>query len=237
MISRSLDYLVARAARLADVTIGASGVRHLTADVESDVNAAYRQYQANLIAAGFDLFTLETSPAALPSSPETGEDYSLVDIPTGTASIKRVDVLVDSEWVEAEAVEWGQIRQFTRQNWDTHRRIGFSVRSMGTVSGSTEGVGTMAIAPFVTGTYRISYLPEQPDITTGTDVFRFQSEDGAKWVICEVASQLAIRDHNQHGNYDRIVAERSRAKAHIGTAIPAVVSTGSTTTVRSRNYR
>lgn len=238
MISQALDYTIEAVERLADVKFGTTaGSRHQRPDAITAINDAYREYQTMLVSQGFDLFVTESSPAALPTTAETSEDYSLITLPTGLASLQRVDVLLSGRWYAAEHVEWSQLRQFNREQYGFSRRIAFSVKSAGSVTGSSEVAGTVAIAPFLQGSYKLSYLPEQAVVTTETDVFRFQNAYGFKWVVYEVVAGLTIRDRDSSGHYDMAVRERAEAKKSIGAAVPVTVSTGSTTTVRSRNYR
>lgn len=238
MITQTLNKLVSAVERLSDVKLGTgSGSRHTRTKVIGYINDANRRYQTLLVNRGFMLFVTETSAAALPSTAETDENYSTVSFPTDAASIQRVDVRVGGQWISADYVEWSQLRDFNYQKSSRFQKIGFAVKSIPTVSGTTVSAGTIAIAPFIQGTYKISYLAEVTEVTEDEDLFRFMNQAGADWVTYEVVAKITLEDRDSKTNYAMASAERDRALNDIGRAVPVVVNTGSKTTIRSRNYR
>lgn len=239
-VTRTLSAMLNRAAKLADIVLGSGSTnRHETSDATLYLNDSYRQYLTLLTTRGFDFALTETSLAALPSTrASTSEQYSLVDWPTGSLLIKRIDVLSDGNWHELERRDWTTLRSEWRSTSAQARRpIVYAPRSHGTVSGTTFTVGKIALAPFSSnGSYKITYQPEWTDITDTTHIFLFADEHGVQWVLWDFVIKISARDRDNRKRHEIALAERMHAEALIGHFIPNIVQTGPLTMVRSPNY-
>lgn len=214
--------------------------RHPTDDVNAEINSSYAEYRELLVERGFDFFLTEGSQTALPSTrADTNENYSLIDWPATAELIKRVDVYKSGHWEALEEIDWSALRVAIGSSGTTtsERPRFFSPKSFGTVSGSTETAGKIALAPFATGgVYKLSYMTHWVDITTGANKFIFPTETGYRWSVWNCVAKLLIRDEDPQSLYSKTVNERERCEQRIGRFSPRTVSTGGGQMRRKANY-
>lgn len=214
--------------------------RHETDDVKVYINDSHRAMMTMITTRGFDYYLTETALAALPTSrADTNEQYSLVDWPSGSTLIKRVDVYSDSAWHELARRDWTQLRSECRSSSsNASRPLVYAPKSQGTVSGTTFTAGKIALAPFSSnGTYKITYQPEWSDITDVTYKFLYPDETCAQWVVWDFVIKISARDNDAKKRYAIALDRQAKCEAMIGHYIPNIVQTGPMTVTRSPDYR
>jgi hypothetical protein len=225
----------------ADIVIGSGTTnRHETDDVNVYINDSYRAMMTMLTTRGFDFYLTETALAALPTSrADTNEQYSLVDWPSGSTFIKRVDVYSSSTWHELHRRDWTQLRHECHSSSSSATRpLVYAPKSQGTVSGATFTAGKIALAPFSSnGTYKITYQPEWANITDTTHLFMYPDETCAQWVVWDFVIKISARDNNAKKRFDIARERQAKCEAVIGHFVPNIVQTGPMTVTRSADYR
>jgi hypothetical protein len=93
-LTKTLAVVLNTCVKEADIVLGTGSTnRHETSDAIVYINDSHRAMMTLLTTRGFDFYLTETALAALPTSrADTNEQYSLVDWPSGSTLIKRVDV-------------------------------------------------------------------------------------------------------------------------------------------------
>lgn len=216
--------------------------RHPVDDIEAEVNSAYAEMREMLVTRDFDYFIEETAQALWPTSrADTDENYSLIDWPANALLIKRVDVVKNQNWESLEEIDWTQLRLAISPSANTtnQRPQFFSAKSFGTITGSTEVAGKIALAPFATGgKYKISYMPRWIDITNDTDEFIFPSETCFRWCVWNTVARICVRDESEMSTtrYNKSVTERSICEDRIGKFVPRTIGTGGGQMRRNPNY-
>lgn len=225
----------------ADITIGSGTTnRHETDDVNVYINDSHRAMMTMLTNRGFDFYLTETALAALPTSrADTNEQYSLVDWPSGSTLIKRVDVYSSNTWHELHRRDWTQLRhECHSSSSNATRPLVYAPKSQGTVSGATFTAGKIALAPFSSnGKYKITYQPEWTNITDTTHLFLYPDETCAQWVVWDFVIKVSARDNNAKKRYAIAVERQLKCEQAIGHFIPNIVQTGPMTVTRSADYR
>lgn len=217
--------------------------RHPVANITAEINLAYSQHIDFILSKGFDYFIEETALANLPTSrADTNEDYSLIDYPLNVHKLLRLDVFAASGNIKRKLTEisWQQVRDIHVQVYnyvsDQCPRY-FAVKSIGTVSGITATAGKIALCPFGSaGQYKMSYVPKHVPITTTTHLFRFANAASIAWVVNTVILVLAKRDRNFQARAEEARNALARAISEIGQFVPGVISTGTKTVTRSKQY-
>lgn len=242
-LTRTMGALLNRCAKEADIVLGADSTsRHETADAALYINDSYRALLTLLTTRGFDFALVETALANLPTSrADTNEQYSLVDWPSGSTIIKRIDVYSDGEWHELDRRDWTTLRSEWRSGASSgaRRPVVYAPKSHGTVSTTTFTAGKIALAPFSSnGKYKITYMAEWADIAAAntTYLFLFPDEVCIQWLIWDFVIKIAARDRDNKKRHDIALTERTHCEALIGQFTPTIVQTGPTTMVRGPSY-
>lgn len=241
-ITKTLAVARNRCVKEADIVLAAgtdSTKRHDTTDANTYVNDSHRALMTLLTTRGFDFYLTETALASLPTTrADTNEQYSLVDWPSGSVSLKRIDVYSDGEWHELDRRDWTQLRSEGQSSESTSRRpIVYAPKSLGSVSGATFTTGKLALAPFSSnGKFKITYLPEWADISNDAHLFLYPDEWCAQWVVWDFVVKISARDNNAKNRFGIASTERQRCEAMIGHFVPQIASTGPLTVTRSREY-
>lgn len=240
-ITKTLARVLNRCVKEADIVL-ATGTdatkRHDTTDAVERVNDSHRALMTLLTTRGFDFYLSETAQLPLPTTrADTLEQYSLVPWPL-SVSIKRVDVLSDSEWHELDRRDWSQLRSESRSTQSgASRPLVFAPKTQGSVAGTVYTAGTIALAPFSSnGKYKITFLPEWTDITNTAHLFLYPDEVCAQWVVWDFVIKISARDNNAKQRYAIALERQDTCQKLIGHYVPNILSTGPLTVTRSPGY-
>jgi hypothetical protein len=240
-LTKTLAVVLNTCVKEADIVLGTGSTnRHETSDAIVYINDSHRAMMTLLTTRGIDFYLTETSLAALPTSrADTNEQYSLVDWPSGSTLIKRVDVYSDSTWHELHRRDWTQLRHECRSSSsNAPRPLVYAPKSQGTVSGATFTAGKIALAPFSSnGTYKITYQPEWTNITDTSHLFMYPDETCAQWVVWDFVIKVSARDNNAKKRFEIANQRQAKCEAQIGHFVPNIVQTGPMTVTRSPDYR
>jgi hypothetical protein len=242
-ITKTLARVLNRCAKEADIVLAAgtdNAQRHDTTDAIERVNDSQRALTTFLTTRGFDFYLTETALANLPTTrADTQEQYSLVDWPANSVSIKRIDHYGDGEWHEVYRRDWTQLRSESHSgDGGCSRPTVFAPKSQGVVSGAVFTPGKIALAPFASnGQFKITYLPEWADITNTAHLFLYPDEWCAQWVVWDFVCKISARDNNAKNRYAIATTERLRCEEIIGHFVPNIIATGPLTVTRSPRYR
>lgn len=228
----------ARAVQFASSSKGGTGTSFrldLETDLYPEVNSAFRELREETVSRDVTFYVDEGTLTALPASrAATSENYSVIDWPTTAEAIVRVDVLVAGYWDKLERVDWENLRDVISPVSSTSmvRPTHFSPRSGGSVSGSTQSAGKIAIAPFCpVGSYKLSTIAHWVDLTNTAHKFLFPSEAAYRWMVWNVVARIAARDAsaaNRAARYQMATNEMARCAANIGRFATKGVPAGGT---------
>src|SRR5678816_3139220 len=102
MFTKTLAQFKSRVSILADIVsqIGTgSGFRHQTSYVDEIADETYRRTRSLVTRRGFREYLTRQATAALPTSAAvTGEEYAVIDYPSGATHLKGIDVLESGVW-------------------------------------------------------------------------------------------------------------------------------------------
>jgi hypothetical protein len=186
-------------------------VRHTDESLLRYLTQSFRSLRAMLTRAGADFFLVGTDPAALSTaSPVTDEQYLEIDWPDGAVSIHGVDIFFgNARWYPLTPVSFATRRDYQRRGGPPQA---FAIRTIpSTTPADTLGTGKILIFPLATDglTHRVWYLPEFPDLSTGTNLVQGFDGDWIEWALWDSTVKIAARDDDAQ-NVDQI-AIRERA--------------------------
>lgn len=228
----------ARAVQFASSSKGGTGTSFrldLETDLYPEINSAFRELREETVERDIPFYVEEGTLTALPSSrAATSENYSVIDWPTTAEYIARVDVLVAGYWDKLERIDWENMRDVISpvSTQSTVRPTHFSPRSGGSVSGSTQSAGKIAIAPFcAVGSYKLSTIPHWTDLTNTAHKFLFPTEAAFRWLVWNTVARISARDASatkRSNRYQMAVNEMARCAAKLSSHSRKGVPAGGT---------
>jgi hypothetical protein len=226
MESRSLTRLLADVRYVGDQQSLTD--RHPDADITNRLNASVRSLRALVTANGLPYFLTNTAAATLAGTRVTDESYSEVPWPATAVQIHGVDVEFTGstgDWYPLTPITWVQ-RRTLAYAWERQGPRAFAVRAIPTGSGSSTVAGAIALFPGAdSGRYKIWFLPEFTDLSSGTDVLLGLPE-WHEWIVQDVVRTLAERDDDQRETYQIATAKQAEAEARLLASVGRVVSAG-----------
>lgn len=202
--------------------------RHTDADLTLRINEAIRSLRALLTSNGFPYFLTSTSATTLTGTLVTDESYSEIPWPSTAVQIHGVDVEFSGstgDWYPLQPITWAQ-RRTAAWAWERQGPKAFAVRRVPTGSGSSTVAGVIALFPGAdSGRYKVWFLEEFTDLSSGTDVF-LGLPDWHTWVVNDVVRVLAERDDDQRETYQIATQRQAEAEARALAAAQRAVSAG-----------
>jgi hypothetical protein len=207
--------------------------RHPDADVDAEINRSWRKMRMRLANVGVLAVLDGTNAAALPTSAAaSGETYAEIDWPTDAVSVHGLDVRLSDYWYPLEQVDFTSRRRFAFQSeigsgWGRDiTTAAWCVRSLPTTATTSAVAGKIMIMPVPTsGQYRLWYLPEWVDITTGSHVFPGQ-EGWHEWTIFDAGITALRRDNDAAGTLADARAEQATIWNDILRGVPRLADDG-----------
>jgi hypothetical protein len=202
--------------------------RHPDADITNRLNASIRALRALVTTNGLPYFLTSTSAATLTGTLVADESYSEIPWPASAVQIHGVDVEFTGstgDWYPLQPITWVQ-RRTMAYAWERQGPRAFAVRSIPQGSGSSTTAGVIALFPGAdAGRYKVWYLSDFTDLSSGTDVF-LGLPDWHEWVVQDVVRVLAERDDDQRETYQIATAKQAEAEARLLASVTRTVSAG-----------
>jgi hypothetical protein len=227
MFTKTLAQFKSRVSILADIVsqIGTgSGFRHQTSYVDEIADETYRRTRSLVTRRGFREYLTRQATAALPTSAAvTGEEYAVIDYPSGATHLKGIDVLESGVWRRLKQLDgWAERRDhqsgYTSEFGQNLRPYGWDVLSHGSVATTVFTTGKIAIFPVpVTGDYTIWYLPEWVSIAgNDTHLFLYREQCWYDYHVQQAVLEICERDNDSQRRYAIAEAASKAAEAAIG---------------------
>lgn len=242
MTTRTVTELLADLRDRADIE--EMTIRHTDARLMRYLTQSLRALRAELTAAGFSGLLDWTTPTALPTTPPTtGENFLEVAWPPTAIEILGFDVNLgsgaSSRWYPLRRMGIGERREHALIQGHPQAFLIRTIPKEDTPADTGLSDGAIQVYPASTLglEYRIQYLPEFPELSSGTQVVNGFDGDWLEWVLWDAAVKVAYKDDEDDagggGLYVKATTERDRVKQRIVTNINRVNRAGPITPFRA----
>ncbi len=193
--------------------------RHSDTTIKELWNIAWQELREMVSFMEDGTFLQQTTPAALPTTPATNEDYVVIDWPTNAVSIFGVRVKTDQRWRALRPLPTAALHDFTYDGYfrsaSARAPIGYILKTFSYDATTTETAGKIMIVPVPTGgTYSLWYLEAWTPITSDTTVV----SGHAAWIehsIWNTVVKMRAKDGQQDATYNIAIKERDMCRERI----------------------
>jgi hypothetical protein len=196
--------------------------RHSTTTIKELWNIAWQELREMVSFLEDGTFLQQTTPAALPTTAVSGEDYVVIDWPTNAVAIFGVRVKTETNrWRALRPLPTAALHDFNFDGWyhsSTSRApVGYILKTIPFGAATTETAGKIMIVPVPTGgTYSLWYLEAWTPITSDTAVVSGHAA-WIEWTIWQTVIKMRAKDGLTDATYNIAVKERDRAEDRIKT--------------------
>ena len=192
--------------------------RHPEATLKILWNASWQELREIVSFAEDGTFLQQTTPASLPTTPATSEDYVVVDWPVNAVAIFGVRVKTNERWRPLKSLPASALHDYQYDGlFGTTARnpIGYILKTIPFGASATETAGKIMIVPVPTsGTYSVWYLEAWSPVTTDAHTV----SGHAAWVEHSIWSTIVkarAADGQQDDTYQIAFKERDRVEERI----------------------
>jgi hypothetical protein len=192
--------------------------RHPDATIKELWNISWQELREMVSFLEDGTFLQQTTPAALPTTAVTNEDYVVVDWPVNAVSIFGVRVKTNDKWRPLKPLPTAALHDYQYNDlWDTTSRspVGYILKTIPFAVTTTETAGKIMIVPVPSsGSYSVWYLEAWTPLTGDTDRVSGHAA-WIEWSVWQTVIKMRAKDGQQDATYRIAVAERDKAEERI----------------------
>jgi hypothetical protein len=190
-------------------------LRHPLATIKELWNLSWQQLREMVSMAEDGTFLQQTTPAALPTTPATGDEYVTIDWPINAVAIFGVRVKTNDRWRPLKALPTAALHDYQYAglfNSTTTEPVGYILKTIPFGATSTETAGKIMIVPVPTsGTYSLWYLEAWTPLTTDAHTVSGHAA-WVEWSVWNTIIMMRSKDGITDDGYRIAVQERERCK-------------------------
>jgi hypothetical protein len=194
--------------------------RHSTTTLKTLWNISWQQLREEVSFLEDGTFLQQTTPANLPTTPATSEDYVVIDWPVNAVAIYGVRVKTNDRWRPLRPLPTAALHDYQYRglfNTSTRAPIGYVLKTIPFGASATETAGKIMIVPVPTsGTYSLWYLEAWAPVTTDAHTISGHAA-WIEWSIWNTVVMTRAKDGQQDATYQIAIREREMCMDRIRT--------------------